>query len=291
MSKATAEGSSGAGGREVSIDRDLLVRGIRPAMKALVRLGYFRFEVSGLENVPADGRAVYVPNHAGWFALDAFFLGLAVGDKLGPDRTPFFAVHESALAMPGVGPALRRIGGVPASLLKRPERLPPEIESVAIFPEGVEGNCKPFWQAYRMKEWKRGFVRTAAAMGVPVVPVAILGGEESLPVAWTVRSLEPWVGSIFGLPLTPVPLPSRWKVEFLPPVRIERAASGDLPHADEANGIARRVRRMVQARLDAHAGRSRISRLSAGLATLGDALRPLALPLPAPRGEGRGEGS
>jgi 1-acyl-sn-glycerol-3-phosphate acyltransferase len=263
----------------ISIDRDALVRGVRPAMQALIRFGYFKFEVEGLEHVPEDGRAIYVQNHAGWFALDAFFLGLAVSEKLGARRTPFFATHDGALTLPGLGPALRRIGAVPASMLRRPERLPREIESISIFPEGVEGNCKPFWQAYRMKAWQRGFVRVAAAMDVPVVPVAVFGGEEALPVAWTVRALEPLVGSIFGLPLAPLPLPSRWKVVFLPPVRIERGARGELPAGEASQRVATRLQRLVQGRLDQEWARSPVSRLSAAVRALASA----ALPTPALR--------
>jgi 1-acyl-sn-glycerol-3-phosphate acyltransferase len=275
---SSTSGQLGDRSPPISIDRDALARGVRPAMKALIRLGYFSFDVEGLEHVPADGRAVYVQNHAGWFALDAFFLGLAVSEKLGPRRTPFFAAQDAALTMPGLGPALRRIGAVPASLLRHPERLPRELESVGIFPEGVEGNCKPFWQAYRMKAWKRGFVRVAAALEAPVVPVAVFGGEESLPVAWTVRALEPLVGSIFGMPLAPIPLPSRWKVCFLPPVRVARGPDGALPRGDEATLVARRVQEAVQARLDREWSRSPLSRLSAGIRALAGAGRLLAAP-------------
>ena len=236
-------------------------------MRALIRLRYFSFEVEGLEHVPPDGRAVFVQNHSGWFALDAFFLALAVAERAGPWRTPHFATADAALAAPLLGPALRRIGAVPVSWLRRPERLPPEIRSCGIFPEGVAGNCKPFWQAYRMREWKRGFVRVAQALDAPIVPAAVLGGEECLPVAWTLRLLEPLVGSIVGLPLSWVPLPTRWKIVFHPAVRVrsrdplDPAACGDL---------AQRLRATVQRTLDRNAGRYPLARLSSAVASLSD---------------------
>jgi 1-acyl-sn-glycerol-3-phosphate acyltransferase len=257
------QGTHGAGGPE--IDRRLLRR-IVPAMRALVRLRYFSLEVEGTEHLPSDGRTVYAANHAGWFPLDAFFTGLAVSDALGEGRTPFFAASDSALALPGVGTFLRRMGALPASWIRRPERLPPGLDAFGIFPEGVEGNCKPFWEAYRLRTFNRGFVRLAVARDLPIVPVAVLGGEECLPVAWTVRVLEPLVGSIFGMPLCAFPLPARWKVVFHPPLRLPPRGRAGLSDASWAAAVARDVRRTVQATLDAERGDRVLARLSEAVA-------------------------
>jgi 1-acyl-sn-glycerol-3-phosphate acyltransferase len=243
------------------LDHELLHR-IVPVFRMLVRARYFSFDVEGTEHLPADGRAVYAANHAGWFPLDAFFAGLAVSDALGEAHTPFFAASDTALALPGVGAFLRRMGALPASWFRRPERLPPGLDSFGIFPEGVEGNCKPFWEAYRLRTWNRGFVRLALARDLPIVPVAVLGGEECLPVAWTVRVLEPLVGSIFGLPLCAVPLPVRWKIVFHPPVRLEQRGRAGLADAAWAGGVARSVRQTVQATLDANRDERFLARLS-----------------------------
>jgi 1-acyl-sn-glycerol-3-phosphate acyltransferase len=248
------------------IDRALWRGTLVPLVRSFIRLGYFGFEIEGAENVPRSGRVVYAGNHAGWFPLDAFFVGLAVADVAGDERTPFFAASEAALAIPGLGAFLRRVSAIPASWLRRPERLPPEIESIGVFPEGVEGNCKPFWNAYRMRPWRRGFVRVAAALDAPVVPVAVLGGEECLPVAWTVRRLEPLVGSIFGLPLAGVPLPSRWKIVFHPPLRVEGDARRVLKDHASADAFARRVRAVVEATLDREAAARPLARLSSAVA-------------------------
>lgn len=243
-----------------------VLRHVVPAMRGLVRLRYFSFEVEGTEHLPADGRAVYAANHAGWFPLDAFFTGLAVSDALGEARAPYFAASETALALPYVGTFLRRMGALPASWLRRPARIPAGIDAFGIFPEGVEGNCKPFWKAYRLRTFKRGFVRLALARNLPIVPVSVLGGEECLPVVWTVRALEPLVGSIFGLPLCALPLPARWKVVFHPPVRLEPPDRAGFADAAWASGVARDVRRTVQATLDAEGGDRVLARLSKAVA-------------------------
>lgn len=233
-------------------DREVLLRRVFTVLRALVRSRYFSFEVQGLEHLPCEGPVVYAQNHAGWFALDAFFVALAVSEARGLRRTPHFVALDSLLALPLLGKVLRRLGAVPASSVRHPEQLPPEVESYGICPEGVEGNCKPFWEAYRMRRWAGGFVRLASARHAPVVPVAVFGGEECLPVAWTVRFLEPLIGSIVGLPLSPVPLPARWKVVFHEPVHVPDRVLTDPSVCSE---IAQRIQDTVQDTLDRHSSR------------------------------------
>jgi 1-acyl-sn-glycerol-3-phosphate acyltransferase len=250
---------------EPAIDDALWERTLVPIVERLVRAGYFSFEVEGKEHVPRDGRAVYAQNHAGWFPLDALFVGLGVRRAIGPHRTPCFATAEAALAIPVLGAFLRRVGAVPASWFRRPERLAGRIRACAFFPEGVPGNTKPFWEAYRMRPWNRGFVRVAAALDLPIVPAAVLGGEECLPVAWTVKLLEPIVGSRFGLPLALVPLPARWRVVFHRRVRL-RDRHRLLVDGDRSAEVARAIQATVQATIDREAERYPLAHVSSWVA-------------------------
>ncbi len=260
------------------IDDALWEERLAPAVERLVRAGYFSFSIEGAEHVPPDARAVFAQNHAGWFPLDALFVGLAIRRAAGPCRTPFFATAEAALAIPGLGAVLRRAGAVPSRWFRRPERLPRQIRSCAIFPEGVRGNTKPFWEAYRMRPWSRGFVRVAIARQCPIVPVAILGGEECLPVAWTVRALEPFVGSVLGLPLSPVPLPTRWKLVFHEPIELG-AGREALTDQGYCSAVARHVQAIVQRTLDREARSRLLGRLSSMVELLGQGPGELDDPL------------
>jgi 1-acyl-sn-glycerol-3-phosphate acyltransferase len=174
-----------------------------------------------------------------------------------------------------VGPFIRRVGAVPSAWFRRPERLPARMRACGFFPEGVPGNTKPFWQAYRMRPWNRGFVRVAAALGLPIVPAAVLGGEECLPVAWTVKLLEPFVGSSFGLPLSLLPLPARWRVVFHPPVEVEepRAVLGD---GARSAAIADRVRDTVAATLARDTQQRPLARVSSLISSAGARRRATA---------------
>jgi 1-acyl-sn-glycerol-3-phosphate acyltransferase len=257
-----------------AIDDALWEAKLVPFVERLIRSRYFSFSVEGTEHVPRDGHAVFAQNHAGWFPLDAFFVGLGVRSALGPCRTPYFATAEAALAVPVLGAFLRRVGAVPAGWFRRPERLPSRIRACAFFPEGVPGNTKPFWEAYRMRPWNRGFVRVAAALDLPIVPVAILGGEECLPVAWTVKLLEPLVGSRFGLPLALLPLPARWRVVFHPPVRLGDDRRRVLTDGERSGEVARGIQATVQGTLDRYAGQYPLAHVSAWVAARRAVLGP-----------------
>jgi 1-acyl-sn-glycerol-3-phosphate acyltransferase len=254
--------------RDPRIDRDLLARQFFPLVRKLIQVGYFGFEVEGLEHVPRDGRIVYAQNHSGWFPLDAFFLTFAIAEAHGLERAPYFATYDTALAAPVLGPFMRRFGAVPASWFRRPEHLPDEIEACAIFPEGVRGNTKPFWEAYRMQPWNRGFVRVAVARDCPIVPAAVLGGEESMPVAWQVKFLKPLLGTTLGLPLSLLPLPARWKIVFHPAVRLGEEGRRAMGDHELCTGIARRIQGVVQETLDREAAGHALKHLSTVVAEL-----------------------
>jgi 1-acyl-sn-glycerol-3-phosphate acyltransferase len=259
---------------EPSLDQAFIDRRLAPIFERLVRIGWFSFDVEGMEHVPRTGHVVFAPNHAGWFPLDAFFLALAVRRALGADATPYFAVADAAIAAPLLGSFLRRVGSLPASSFRRPERLPAGIRTVGVFPEGVDGNTKPFWEAYRMRPWKRGFVRVAAALDARIVPVAILGGEECLPVAWTVRFLEPIIGSSIGLPVFALPLPARWKVVFHPPVDVTARGRAALVDSEYSSAVARRVQQTVQDTLDRATARRPLAQVATLVALARRAIHP-----------------
>src|SRR5262249_3883509 len=112
------------------------------------------------------------------------------------------------------------------------ERLLRKGEVVAVFPEGVRGMRKPFRERYRLQRFGRGgFVALALEAGAPIVPVAIVGSEETHPLLGTWR----WPAKPLGLPYFPitptfpwlgllgfVPLPSKWSIRFGKPIDLAR---------------------------------------------------------------------
>lgn len=231
-----------------------------PVLRTLIKAGYFSLTVEGAEHVPRSGPAIYVGNHAGWFTLDTILGALAVTDHIGIDRLPWGAVQDELLKTPRIGRFFEGMGGFPASWLKTPEAIPPEMEVFSVYPEGTEGNCKSFLHAYQMRQWRTGFLRIAAARNAPIVPVSIIGGEECLPVATPLNFLKPILGTILPLPLALVPLPSRWKFIFHKPVLVTRdelEANKQRPHE-----IAAEIRACVQRTLDEETSNHMLVRFS-----------------------------
>jgi 1-acyl-sn-glycerol-3-phosphate acyltransferase len=245
----------------------MLLTRVLPALRALIEMGYFSLSVEGAGHVPRRGPAVYVGNHAGWLTLDSLMGALAVVDHVGADRLPYGAVQDQVLSVPAVGRFFEGVGGFPASWLRDPRSLPRQMEIFSVYPEGTEGNCKPFWHAYRMRRWRTGFAHLAAARGAPIVPVAVIGGEECLPVAWTLRFLRPFLGTILPVPLFALPLPARWKIVFHEPVELPDGASDDWEQSprwamQRARRVAASIRATVQRTLDREAEHRLLGRLA-----------------------------
>jgi len=231
---------------------------VRPLFEFLYD-GYWRVDATGVENVPASGRALLVANHAGsLFPFDASMAAVAIHDLHPAKRWTRFMVLDWAFVLPYLSAFMRRVGGVPAkpenatSLLERDEL-------VMAFPEGVKGTGKPFSQRYRLQRFGRGgFVEVALRTRSPIVPVAIVGSEEIYPKLAESGPLARLIGAPF-VPITPtfpllgplglIPLPSKWRMEFGEPIDISDHGSEDADDRRLVFELSERVRETVQGML------------------------------------------
>jgi 1-acyl-sn-glycerol-3-phosphate acyltransferase len=138
-------------------------------------------------------------------------------------------LEDQVFHAPFVGLLANRLGAVRASP-DNATRLLAEGRPVIVFPEGFHGLSKPFSERYHLRRFGRGgYLKIAIRSQVPVVPVAIVGGEESMPLLAKVPSA--FLG-IEYLPLTVPPLPARWSIRFAPP--IDFTGAPDTPEDDLA---------------------------------------------------------
>lgn len=197
-----------------------------PMLRPLYR-HWFRVEVRGIENIPADGGALVVSNHSGTVAMDSLMVQLAIHDEHPAHRTMRSLGADLVFQTPVVGTIARRSGSTLATR-EDAERLFARGELVGVFPEGFKGTGKPFSERYKLQRFGRGgFVAAALAAGVPIVPCSVVGAEEIAPILGNMSTLAralglpyapitptfPWLG-----PLGLVPLPSKWIIEFGEPV-------------------------------------------------------------------------
>lgn len=186
---------------------------------------WFRVEVIGAENIPADGAGLIVSNHAGVVPVDALMTTVAVHDHSG--RALRLLAADLAMTLPGSAPLARRAGATLACAADA-ERLLEGGHLVAVWPEGYKGLGKPFADRYRLQRFGRGgFVSTALAAGAPIIPCSVVGSEEIYPKIGEFLPLARLLGLPY-VPITPtfpllgplggIPLPTKWTIEFGEPI-------------------------------------------------------------------------
>jgi 1-acyl-sn-glycerol-3-phosphate acyltransferase len=191
---------------------------------------WFRAEWEGLEHVPRTGGALLVANHAGAIPPDAPVIMHGIESELG--RPVYGLADYFFRSLPVGGTLWSRAGGVAAHPDNAHRLLRHEGQLVLVFPEGVKGPSKLYSERYRLRRFGRGgFVETAMRAGVPVVPVAVVGAEESMPILARSSTLA----RLLRVPYLPVTanmlvlgpaglitwLPAKFKLRVLPPVAFD----------------------------------------------------------------------
>ena len=211
---------------------------ILPLLRTLFN-SWFRVEVSGIENLPSEGAALVVANHAGVLPFDGLMASVAVRDKHPAHRDLRLLAADLVFDTPGLGQVARKAGHTVACTADA-HRLLAAGELTAVFPEGYKGLGKPFRDRYKLQRFGRGgFVSAALRAGAPIVPCSIVGSEEIYPMIADVKL----VARLFGLPYFPVtplfplagpagllPLPSKWHIQFgepIPTADYEESAAED----------------------------------------------------------------
>lgn len=204
---------------------------------------YGRLRVEGLERIP-DGPAILVANHTGWAGLDYAMLFLSVYDGLG--RIPRVAVHPSYFRMAPLRPRAEKLGFFEVSVQTAMQVLDKK-DLVCFFPEGEDGNFKPIWKRYQLQTFKPGFARVALASLAPIVPIAIVGGEDANPTLGRITPLEDILDVPVPIPLSILPLPAKWRIAVGEPIDPHEYLSRETPDQDVAQLMARDVRDTLQA--------------------------------------------
>ncbi len=165
---------------------------------------YFRIKTYGMENIP-EGPGMLIGNHSGGLPADGGMVVVSmIIDKEKP-RVVHSMVDKFVFHMPVVSTWFSRVG----QFSGQPDvarRLLKEGRLLLVFPEGVKGIGKAIPNRYKMAPFNTGFMRIAMQTGVPVIPFAYIGGEESTPVIMRSKLLGKLSGSPF-VPVTPYVVP------------------------------------------------------------------------------------
>jgi 1-acyl-sn-glycerol-3-phosphate acyltransferase len=197
-------------------------------------LPWFRPTVKGIEHVP-EGRVLLVPNHSGQLPFDGVLVALVMILHGKPPRAVRAMVERAFPGMPFANEVLMRGGAVLGDPVNCRNLLLDE-QAILVFPEGARGGGKVWSKRYKLQRFGRGFMRLALQTDTPIVPVSILGGEESIISLYDVKPLARLLGMPYApvSPLLPIlgplaylPMPVKFHIRFGPPLRFEG------PHDDE----------------------------------------------------------
>src|SRR3954465_3167392 len=209
---------------------------------------WFRMEVSGWEKIP-EPPVLLVGIHSGApFVWDAWTVGIHWWRRFGEGRPLHGTAHDALMAMPLVGTYFRKMGVLPAA----PDSMASALAAgrdVAVWPGGEVDSLRPWTKRDKaVLAGRKGFIRLAINAGVPIVPIATVGGPDSMPVLASGRKIAkalqldriarlkmfpvalqaPWGLSPALLP--EIPLPTKIRTAFQEPITIasdRRKASDD----------------------------------------------------------------
>jgi 1-acyl-sn-glycerol-3-phosphate acyltransferase len=193
---------------------------------------WFRVDWEGMENIPTDGGALLVANHAGAIPADAPMIIHGIEEDMG--RPVYGLADYWFRSIPFVGLGWSRGGGVAAHPDNAFRLLNEEKQLVLVFPEGTKATSKEYRDRYQLRRFGRGgFVETAMRAGVPVVPIAVVGSEEAMPI---IARLPSGFAKALGLPYLPLTLnhlvfgpllgtvvwlPAKFRIRVLPPITFD----------------------------------------------------------------------
>jgi 1-acyl-sn-glycerol-3-phosphate acyltransferase len=214
---------------------------------------WFRIEVRGAENIPADGGALIVSNHSGTVPVDGLMTMVSIHDQTGRYLRPLGA--DLVFKLPFVGTVARK-GGATLACSEDAERMLAGGELVGVWPEGFKGIGKPYSQRYKLQRFGRGgFVSAALRTQVPIIPLSVVGAEEIYPLVGNVPALARLLGVPY-IPITPlfpllgplgmVPLPSKWLLEFGEPIRTDEYDEGAAEDPMLVFNVTDQVRETIQ---------------------------------------------
>jgi 1-acyl-sn-glycerol-3-phosphate acyltransferase len=233
---------------------------------------WFRLEVTGWERVPDRPCLVVGVHSGGALTMDAWTLVNAWWTHFEGRRLLHGTAHDLLMAAPGLGDYFRAVGVLAANRKSVGEALG-QGEDVVVWPGG---------EVDSMRSWRKrdvatlagrtGFVKQAIRSGVPILPVATVGGHDTVFVlsegTWLANALDKVTGLkktlrganlpiIAGFPFplavevlpAHLPLPAKIRTELLEPIQVD----DDPDRADDdayVQSVYDRVEAAIQAGMD-----------------------------------------
>ena len=230
---------------------------------------YFRLEINGWERLP-EAPALFIGVHSGGpLTMDAWTVMYSWWRHFGEKRTLHPTAHDVLMNTPGLGTYFRRTGTIS-----------PSRENIqAAFDMGHDVVLWPGGEVDAYRNWRdrdkavlggrKGFIRLAMRSGVPIVPIATVGGHDTLFVLSEGRGLAkklklkerlrsdvapitlswPFGLTLHLTPFQHIPLPAKIRTEFLDPIELD-SAPARLDDQDYVDAKYVEIESKIQAAMD-----------------------------------------
>lgn len=227
---------------------------VRPFLDFLYKV-YWRVETTGMEHIPDYDRALLVSNHSGQLPWDGAMIMTAILNEHPAQRLVRNLYANWFPTLPYVSSALVKMGQALASV-ENGTRLLNQDELVGVFPEGYKGVSKLYKDRYKLARFGRGgFVKMAISTGAPIIPVSVVGAEEtyiSIAKSSTLARLSgfpyfpislrfPWLGL-----LGTIPLPTKWYIDIGEPIPMDEYGPEAINDSVLISELTDQIRNIIQ---------------------------------------------
>jgi 1-acyl-sn-glycerol-3-phosphate acyltransferase len=227
---------------------------------------YFRLEIAGWERIPEEPSLLIGVHSGGPLTMDAWTVVLSWWRHFGERRALHGTAHDVLMGAPGLGSYFRRMGAV----VPTRENLSVAFkkgDDVIIWPGGEVDAYRSFKKRdTAVLGGRKGFIRLAIREQVPIVPMATVGGHETLFVLSEGRGLAkvlklkermrsdvapitlsvPFCVTLHLTPFQHVPLPAKIRTEFLEPIYFDSD-----PDKENDNAYVDRMYKEVESSIQA----------------------------------------
>jgi 1-acyl-sn-glycerol-3-phosphate acyltransferase len=205
---------------------------------------YFRVDVKGIDQVPATGPVLIIANHSGQLPIDGILIGCALASRNSHPRIPRAMIERFFPTVPFLGNLLNQVGAVigdPVNCSKMLEN----NEAIVVFPEGVRGSGKLYKDRYQLKRFGNGFMHLAMKHDATIVPVGVVGCEETIPAVGNVKFLA----KLLNIPYVPITLPfifpAKVVLNFGEPIKFKNDALNEDMVTDRVEQVKGKIHELI----------------------------------------------
>jgi len=230
---------------------------------------YFRLEINGFDKLPDEPCLLIGVHSGGPLTMDAWTVVMAWWRKFGESRKLHATAHDVLMNARGLGKYISRLGVIS-----------PSRENIqAAFDKGDDVVLWPGGELDSYRSWtkrdeavlggRKGFIRMAMRAGVPIVPVATVGGHDTLFVLSEGRGLAKWLKlkermrsdvapitlswplgiALHLTPLQHIPLPAKIRTELLEPIYLD-SDPARLDDQDYVDAVYEDIESRIQVAMD-----------------------------------------